>query len=246
MLDRRWRAKAEQGVQPIARGLRSAGLSADGLTVVGLLFSAVTAVLVGQGRFGWATVALIAASLPDVFDGAVAKASGTAGPRGAFFDSVADRVSDALVLGGAAWWFAGTSEPRLAVLALAVLALTMVISYERARAESLGFDARGGLMERAERVVLLAVGLAFSLLEPVLWVMLALSALTVGQRFVKVWRQAAPMREHTRPVRFMERPQVRRITEWWPTRRAAFLAGEAGPGRRRGKGTRATARRTRP
>src|SRR3546814_5157614 len=68
----------------------------------------------------------------------------------------------------------------------------MLISYERAKAESLGFDARGGLMERAERIIALGVGLLFdSLLIPVLWVMLVLTLVTAGQRFVKVWRQAS-------------------------------------------------------
>ena len=77
---------------------------------------------------------------------------------------------------------------------MAVLALSMLITYERARAESLGFQARGGLMERAERLVLLGVGLAFDILVPVLWVMLVLTAFTAVQRFVKVWRQATPER----------------------------------------------------
>ena len=73
----------------------------------------------------------------------------------------------------------------------------MLISYERARAESLGLDARGGLMERAERFVFLGVGLAFDILVPVLWVMLVLTAFTAVQRFVLVYRQAdRPRRRH--------------------------------------------------
>lgn len=219
MLDRGLRARVEEGLRPVGHGLRKIGLTANGLTALGLAFAGVTAVLVAQGRFGWAAVALVAASIPDVLDGAVAKATGTAGPRGAFFDSVADRVADALVLGGAAWYFTDT-EPRLAILALAVLAVSVIVSYERARAESLGFDARGGLMERAERLVALIVALAFDLLELVLWVMLVLSVITMVQRFVKVWRQAsAPAREHVRSTRFLERPRVRRLAEWWPTLR---------------------------
>ena len=71
------------------------------------------------------------------------------------------------------------------------MALSSLISYQRAKAESLGLDAKGGLMERAERVVLLCIGLLFEpLLVPVLWLMLALTAITAVQRFVKVWRQA--------------------------------------------------------
>ena len=101
-----------------------------------------------------------------------------AGPRGAFFDSVADRVTDALLFGGVAWYLADRPRrPRWRCCRSPCSALSMLISYERAKAESLGFDARGGLMERAERFVLLGIGLLFdSLLVPVLWVMLVLTA----------------------------------------------------------------------
>ena len=124
----------------------------------------------------------------------MARQSGRAGPRGAFFDSVCDRVADAALFIGVAWYLAETGVASEAVLAMAVLALSMLITYERARAESLGFQARGGLMERAERLVLLGVGLAFDILVPVLWIMLVLTAFTAVQRFVKVWRQATPER----------------------------------------------------
>ena len=87
-----------------------------------------------------------------------------------------------------AWYLASTQPGRVAVLPLAVLGASMLVSYERAKAESLGFDARGGLMERAERLGFLALGLLFeSLLVPVLWVMLVLTVFTAVQRFVKVW-----------------------------------------------------------
>src|SRR5436190_558055 len=87
------------------------------------------------------------------------------------------------------------------VLAVAVLASSSLISYQRAKAESLGLDARGGLMERAERIIVLAFGLAFSvLLVPVLWVMLVLTLITAVQRFVKVWRQASAPPKVKRPV----------------------------------------------
>lgn len=242
MLDRGLRSKVEEGLRPVARGLGKAGLTANGLTLIGLGSAVAAAVLVGQGRFGWAAVALIAASVPDVLDGAVAKTTGTAGPRGAFFDSVVDRVADSLVLGGAAWFYTGREDPRLALLPLAVLALSLIVSYERAKAESLGFDARGGLMERAERLVALIVALVFDILTPVLWVMLGLSALTAVQRFFKVWRQASPHREgreHLR-ARFLERPRVRRLTERWPTlREGSGRAGNGAPVRWR----RRTARR---
>ena len=78
------------------------------------------------------------------------------------------------------------------MLPMAVLATASLISYERAKAELLGYEAKGGLMERAERMVVLGFGLCFEvLLIPVLWIMLALTSATALQRFFKVWRQAS-------------------------------------------------------
>jgi CDP-diacylglycerol--glycerol-3-phosphate 3-phosphatidyltransferase len=150
-----------------------------------------------------------------------------------------------MLLGGAAWWFTGT-EPRLAMVAFAAAALSMVVSYERAKAESLGLTARGGLMERAERTVLLAVGLAFDVLAAALWVMVALTALTAIDRFVRVWRQAArPPRPPRAHVRRRERrdddagvPDGHGLRTWWEGRRP----GSSRSRRRHPSGS----RRTRP
>jgi CDP-diacylglycerol--glycerol-3-phosphate 3-phosphatidyltransferase len=121
----------------------------------------------------------------------VAKASNTASQRGAFFDSTIDRITDALLLGGIAWYFAGHESPYMSMLPFAVAAVSALISYQRAKAESLGLDAKGGLMERAERIIAICVGLLYEpLLIPILWVMLVLTSITAIQRFVKVWRQA--------------------------------------------------------
>jgi CDP-diacylglycerol--glycerol-3-phosphate 3-phosphatidyltransferase len=192
MLDGRLRTRVSQGLAPLGRGLERARISANLLTVVGLALSVLTAFLIGVGALGWAVLGLIASGLVDLLDGTVARRSGQASPRGAFFDSVTDRVSDAVVLGGVAWYLAGES-PYLSLLAFTAAALSMLVSYERARAEGLGYDARGGLMERAERMVLLGIGLAFDVLVPILWLMIALTALTAIQRFIKVWRQASDL-----------------------------------------------------
>lgn len=230
MLDGRWRTKAEGGLRPIGAGLDRAGIRADHVTVLGLLFSLGSAVLVGSGRLSYGALALAACGVCDMLDGAIAKASGRAGPRGAFLDSVSDRVSDALLFGGVAWHLGGESS-RLPVLAMAVLALSLLISYERARAESLGFDARGGLMERAERIVLLGIGLVFGVLIPVLWLMVALTALTAVHRFAKVWRQASPERPLALRRSRVRRGDVvsgtvpsRRLRQWWKARRPAGTA----------------------
>jgi CDP-diacylglycerol--glycerol-3-phosphate 3-phosphatidyltransferase len=148
----------------------------------------------------------------------VAKATGTASPRGSFFDSVADRVSDSLLLGGVAWYLSGLDGGRIVLLPFAVLATSMVISYQRAKAESLGFDARGGVMERAERIVALGLGLLFEwALVPVLWIMLVLTTVTAVQRFAKVWRQAsAPLPEPpARTTRWAARRTARSRDRTW-------------------------------
>jgi len=192
MFDGRFRTSVERGLKPVGANLRRAGIRADHLTAFGVLMSGAAAVAIAEGALRGGLLLLALTAIPDVLDGAVAKASGTASPRGAFFDSVMDRVADALLLGGVAWYLDTAHGGRIALLPMAVLGASMLISYERAKAESLGFDARGGLMERAERLVLLGVALLFdSLLVPVLWVMLALTLVTATQRFVKVWRQAS-------------------------------------------------------
>jgi CDP-diacylglycerol--glycerol-3-phosphate 3-phosphatidyltransferase len=192
MFDKRCRAGVERSLRPVGTGLKKAGISADQLTVLGLVLSAACALTVANGWLfaGWCLLA--ASAVPDVLDGAVAKASGTSSPRGAFFDSVVDRVSDTLVLGGLAWYLADTHSVHVALLPLAILGASNLVSYERARAESLGFTARGGLMERAERMIAIGLGLLFSVvLVPLLWLMLGLTILTAVQRFVMVWRQAS-------------------------------------------------------
>jgi len=174
------------------------GISANQVTCVGVLLAAATGACIGLGIFWAGTVLLTVGGLMDTLDGVVAKAAGTASKKGAFFDSVADRVSDALIFAGVAWYLASGSDPRLSVLPFAIVGVSALISYERAKAESLGYDARGGLMERAERLILLGVALLGHVVfgqvvfVSLLSLLLALSAVTAVQRFARVWRQASP------------------------------------------------------
>ena len=158
MFDGRWRDTVDRGTGPVGRRLQQVGISADVLTATGLVSAAATAVAVATGHFHLALVLLILTGLHDLLDGPVAKASGTSSVRGAFFDSVTDRVADALILGGIAWYLVSTHPGHLVLLPFAVLAVTSLVSYQRAKAESLGISAKGGLMERAERMILLGIG----------------------------------------------------------------------------------------
>ena len=160
------------------------------MTIIGLLVAVGAAVAIGFGKLLLGLVLVILAALPDLFDGALAKASGASSHR-VVFDSVVDACRrDAVRRRGVVP--PSNDSPHMSILPFAVMALSSVISYQRAKAESLGLDAKGGLMERAERIIALCIGLLFSvLLIPMLWVMLVLTAVTAVQRFVKVWKQAA-------------------------------------------------------
>jgi CDP-diacylglycerol--glycerol-3-phosphate 3-phosphatidyltransferase len=213
MFDGKFRAPVDKAVRPLGAALRRTGLTPDHLTVLGLLVGIGAAVAIGSGRLKLGLVLVILAALPDLLDGALAKATQSASQRGAFFDSTIDRITDALLLGGIAWYFASTESPHMALLPFAVASVSSLISYQRAKAESLGIDAKGGLMERAERIIAICIGLLFEpLLIPILWIMLALTSVTAIQRFIKVWRQAevAPVTQQRIELRHSRR-QTRRV-----------------------------------
>ena len=222
MFDGTFRKPVDKAVKPIGALLRKTRLTPDHLTIMGLLVGIAAAVAIGFGRLWLGLALVILAALPDLLDGALAKASGTSSQRGAFFDSTVDRVTDSLLLGGIGWHFALTEDPRLVLLPFAVASISSVISYQRAKAESLGIEAKGGLMERAERIIAILVGLAFNvLLIPILWIMLVLTSITALQRFWKVWNAAdvAPvtaarieMRRSRRQSRRVARTALRRTS----------------------------------
>jgi CDP-diacylglycerol--glycerol-3-phosphate 3-phosphatidyltransferase len=222
MFDGTFRKPVDKAVKPIGNALRKTGLTPDHLTILGLLVGIGAAVAIGSGRLRLGLVLVILAALPDLFDGALAKATDASSQRGAFFDSTVDRVTDAFLLGGIAWYFASTESAHMAILPFAVMAVSSIISYERAKAESLGIEAKGGLMERAERIIAICVGLLFPvLLIPILWIMLVLTSITAVQRFIKVWKQAAvapvtaariEMRRSRRQSRRVARTERRRTS----------------------------------
>ena len=192
MFDGHFRKSVDRAVKPLGDTLRRTKITPDQLTIAGMLIACGASVAIGAGYLSLGLLLVILAALPDLLDGALAKASNTSSQRGAFFDSVVDRVTDALLFGGVAWYFASNESSHLAILPFAVSGMSSVISYERAKAESLGLSAKGGLMERAERIICLCLGLLFPpLLIPIMWVMLVLTTVTAVQRFIKVWQQAA-------------------------------------------------------
>jgi len=210
MFDGKFRTPIDQAVKPIGAMLRKTGLSPDHLTILGVLISIGAAFAIGAGNLYLGFALVILAAIPDLLDGALAKASNQASQRGAFFDSVIDRFTDSIIFGGVAYYYMNGDDPRLGMVPFGILGLSLIISYQRAKAESLGLEAKGGLMERAERIILLLLGLlVHAILLPILWIMLALCAVTAVQRFIKVWKQAAVT---PRTAAKMEIRRVRRQT----------------------------------
>src|SRR5580658_3225486 len=226
MFDGRWRHAVDRTTKPVGQALVRTGITADVLTVFGLVMSVVTAVAVGSGHLVLGTILLFPTGLPDLFDGPVAKAAGTASIRGAFFDSVADRVSDAFLFGGVSWYLVAHHDGQLVLLPFAILALTALISYQRAKAELLGLSAKGGLMERAERFIMLgfcfiAGAISAAAFVPALWVFFGLIMATAAGRFVRVWKEAeGPVRVpavRVRPERTGARRRAARVDSRWRT-----------------------------
>jgi phosphatidylglycerophosphate synthase len=173
---------------PFGRGLARLGVSPNTLTTLGLVLTLSASLLVAQGRYGLGGALLVLGGAMDTFDGAVARASGRSTPFGGFYDSVTDRMADGVILIGLAWSVLGS--PRQLLLVLVALVAAQVTSYVRARAESIDLECSVGILERAERALLLILALLVApLFEPVLWVLAVGGAVTVVQRVHHVWCQ---------------------------------------------------------
>src|SRR5260370_13229908 len=106
-------------------------MTGGGVAMMGLVLGGGTALVIADGHLVLGVFGVILTGLPDILDGSVARQSGRAGPRGAFFDSVCDRVADAAMFIGVAWYLSETATPGAAVLAMAVLPMSMLITYDR-------------------------------------------------------------------------------------------------------------------
>lgn len=222
MLASQARPQIQRFLTPLGRRLATSGLSPDVVTVVGTVGVSVAALaFYTRGVFFWGTLAITLFVFSDMLDGLIARARGTSSRWGAFLDSSCDRVGDAAIFGSIALWYAGDGHSfPLVGAALYALAAGGVISYVKARAEALGFDANTGFAERGERLLIVLAaagitGLGVSWLLPAaLWFLCAATTLTVGQRLRHVYRQAQS-EPRPRPARPAGRPRsrVRRRSE---------------------------------
>ena len=154
------RAAARGGLAPVARGLAAAGVSANAVTVTGVLLTVAGTTLLAFGQPAAALVVLLAGTLADTLDGELARASGGGTRLGSFLDSTFDRLSDGAFGIAAAWLGASRDDPLLLWSALVSLVAGAAVPYIRAKAESLGLGASVGIAPREARLVILMVGIA--------------------------------------------------------------------------------------
>ena len=178
----RYRDTVRTWTDPIGRALFRMRLRPNHLTLLGLGVSLLAAAAFVSGHTRLGGVLLLLAGLFDFFDGALARVSGQVTPFGAFLDSVIDRYSDIVVLLGIVVFFAGMPHARGALVAMAGLVGSVMVSYTKARAESIGVSCNVGVMERPERMICLIAGALLDLLEPALWVLAVLANVTALQR----------------------------------------------------------------
>lgn len=183
---------------PIASVLVRWGVSPNTVTVVGtIITTALALTLIPMGHLIVGSLLIAIMALMDSIDGIMARQAGTVGPYGAFLDSTLDRVSDAAIFAGVMWWFFlhtdGVWQLVGMASAIACLAFGSMVSYARAKAESLGVEAAGGIAERADRILVVLVAVfatGFGLTPVVMAILLALLALlssvTVLQRIATV------------------------------------------------------------
>ena len=198
MMDR-FKAFWQKVVSPIAHLLIRLGVSADAVTVVGTLGVVAGAlVFFPRGELLTGVLVITAFVFSDLIDGYMARLTGKVTRFGAFLDSTLDRIGDGAIFAGLALYFAGPGDSELyLILALVCLVMGGVTSYARARAEGLGFEAKVGIAERADRLVAVLVMTGLSaifglpiLMHLALWFLAIASTVTVVQRIWVVRRQA--------------------------------------------------------
>jgi len=185
-----YKAPLHRVFDPVARLLLRMGARPNHLTVLGLGVSVAAAYVFSVGRLRWAAVLLAVAGLFDFFDGAVARLAGSDSDYGAFLDSVVDRYSDVAVLLGVLVHYQHRGDMTGAVLTMAALAGTVMTSYTKARAQSIGVRCDIGVLERPERLIALIAGATFHVLTAVMALLAVLTNITALQRIIYTRRIA--------------------------------------------------------
>ena len=189
------RAVVAYGVNPTARFLLRIGITPNAVTIGGTVGVLIGAYFGARGHLFWGTWIVTACALTDVLDGTMARMRGASGKFGALLDSSMDRIADGAVFGAVVYYMAGQHNPYGGLIAAIItLAAGQVVSYVKARAQSVGLNADVGIAERLERLVILGIGGLLGSaglhwgLPAALWVLALLSVITIFQRLIAAAR----------------------------------------------------------
>lgn len=189
-----------QPLAHIATWLVRLGITPNMLTYAGFALAIVTAVTIGAGYLRWGGVLMVIAAFFDTLDGSVARQTGQVSSFGAFLDSTLDRYSESVVFLGLAYYYSASTDFRMElILVFVAIVGSYMVSYTRARAEALNIECKVGVLQRPERIILLAFGLLIGWMLPILWILAILTNFTALQRvravYVASHSPAAPLSE---------------------------------------------------
>lgn len=187
VIDQRVRPRVQGILEPIGRSLVRVGVTPTFMTLFGFGIAVAGAILIGRGALATGAIIFLIGSALDGLDGAVARASDRVTARGGFLDATVDRLGEIAVLTGLA--VSQRDDALVLLLTLLVMGASLLIPYLRAKAEVEGLDGKGGITGRAERVILVSLGLITGWVVPMLWIIVAASWFTVGQRFWSTYRR---------------------------------------------------------
>lgn len=199
MFTTRFEAWVRRHAEAFVSALGRSPLTPNQVTVVGVALTFVASGLIAFGYLRWAGLVLILAGTCDILDGALARSTNAAYPYGAFLDSTLDRYAEGAVYLGLAAYFVTIAPPMqewLILATLAALAGSFLVSYVRARAQSLGFTCKSGLFQRPERVVATVIGLLAGgwVLYGIVFLLAIVTNITALQRIREVWLQGRAQR----------------------------------------------------
>ncbi len=177
-------------LDPIGAFLNRLGLMPNTMTILGLIGNTAGAVLLGMGQMTWGGILILLMGPVDALDGTMARLRGEPSEFGAFVDSVTDRYSELVIFGGLLYYYAQQGEWLPALLAYIAAAGSVLVSYTRARAQSLGYETKVGILTRMERYFVMAPLLVLNLPIIMLWIMAVLTNITAIQRIWDIRRKA--------------------------------------------------------
>ena len=184
-------------LDPIGAFLNRLGLYPNTITILGLVGNTIGAILIAMGQMTLGGLLILLMGPVDALDGTMARLRGMASEFGAFVDSVTDRYSELVVFGGLIYYFVEQGDALATLLVFAAAAGSVLVSYVRARASSLGIETKVGLLTRMERYIVLVPALILNRPLWGLWIIAILANITALQRILDVRRQMVPPRRRS-------------------------------------------------